>query len=219
MTTAQSTRIPAGALVLGAAAFLLAAFPLLRPFFVLDVFDPETSIKVGSPVFASMAWLVSHLLAMLGFVLLQVGVLALYAFHAGSVGERPAFRGLVWSVPGVALILPAFGVEAYTMPIIGQLFLAGATGLAPLIALTYHGPMTIVLLLGQVCLAVGAFSFAVAIRRDGRLPGWAGMVFAIGLAFWLPMLPKPVRIIDGLLIGIGGIPLAWTMWRRAGQRG
>jgi len=41
------------------------------------------------------------------------------------------------------------------------------------------------------------------------------MIFAIGLAFWLPMLPKPVRIIDGLLIGIGGIPLAWTMWRMA----
>jgi len=219
MTTAHSTRMRAGALVLGAAAFLLATFPLLRPFFALNVFEPEASIALASPVFASMAWLVSHLLAMLGFVLLQVGALALYAFHAGSVGERLAFRGLVWSVPGVALILPAFGVEAYTMPILGQLFLAGATGLAPLIALTYRGPMTIVLLLGQVCLAVGVFSFAVAIRRDGRLPAWAGLLFAIGLALWLPMLPKPVRIIDGLLIGIGGIPLAWTMWRTAGRGG
>lgn len=217
MTTAHSMRIPAGALVLGAAALLLAIFPLIRPFFALNVFDPERAIALASPAFVSIAWSLSHFLAMLGFVLLQGGALALYGFHAGSVGERPAFRGLVWSIPGVALILPAFGVEAYTMPIVGELHLVGAPGLAPLIALMYRGPMTMVLLLGQICLAVGSFSFAVAIRRDGRLPSWAGMVFAIGLAFWLPMLPKPLRIIDGLLIGIGGIPLAWTMWRKSVQ--
>lgn len=116
MTTAHSTRIPAGAIVLGAAAFLLSTFPFLRPFFALNVFEPETSIALASPAFASMAWLVSHLLAMLGFVLLHVGALSLYGFHTGSDGERLAFRGLVWSVPGVALILPAFGVETYTMP-------------------------------------------------------------------------------------------------------
>jgi len=29
------------------------------------------------------------------------------------------------------------------------------------------------------------------------------------------MLPRPVRVIDGLLIGLGGIPLAWKMWRAA----
>jgi len=28
-------------------------------------------------------------------------------------------------------------------------------------------------------------------------------------------LPKPVRILDGLLIGLGGIWLAWSMWRKA----
>src|SRR5262245_19731603 len=215
MTTAHSTRIPGGALALGAAAFLLAIFPLLRPFFALNVFEPETSIALASPVFTSLAWSVSHYLAMLGFVLLQMGALALYAFHAGSVGERLAFRGLVWSLPGVALILPAFGVEAYTMPIVGQLHLAGATGLAPIIALTYRGPMTMVLLLGQLALAIGAFTLAVAIRRDRRLPHWAGFVLAIGLACWLPMLPRPVRVVDGLLIGLGGIPLAWRMWRAA----
>jgi hypothetical protein len=170
MQTAVSIRPRLGAVVLGSSALLLAVFPLIRPFFPLDVFAPERAIVIASPVFASSAWTISHYLAMLGFVLLQGGLLALYGFHAGAAGERLAFRGLVWGLPGVALILPAFGVEAYTMPIVGQLHLAGATGLAPIIAMTYRGPMTIVLLVGQLCLAVGAFSFAAAIRRDGRLP-------------------------------------------------
>ncbi len=125
-------------------------FPLIRPFFPLDVFAPEQTLAAASPAFASLAWVVSHFLAMLGFLLLQ-----------------------------------------------GQ------------------GPMTIVLILGLLFLAVGAFNVAVAIRRSGKLPVWAGFVFAIGLALWLPLLPKPVRILDGLLIGIGGIPLAWSMWRKA----
>ncbi len=201
-----------GAIVLGVSAFLLATFPLIRPFFALDVFAPEKTISLASPIFVSTMWSLSHYLAMLGFVLLQGGVLALYAFHVGSPGARLAFRGLAWSLPGIALILPALGVEAYTMPIIGRLHLEGATGLAPAIALTYRGPMTVVLLLGQLCLAVGVFSFAAAIRRDGRLPPIAGFVFAIGLALWLPMLPRAVRVVDGLLIGVGGIALAWKMW-------
>jgi len=213
MQTLVSTRIRLGAVALGLATFLLALFPLVRPFFPLDVFEPERGITVASPAFVSTAWIGSHYLAMLGFVLLQLGLLGLYGFHAGSAAERLALRGLVWCLPGVALILPAFGVEAYTMPIVGRLHLAGATGLAPIIALTYRGPMTVVLLLGQLGLAIGAFTFAAAIRRDGRLPTWAGFVLAIGLAFWLPMLPRPVRVIDGLLIGLGGIPLAWKMWR------
>ena len=64
---------------------------------------------------------------------------------------------------------------------------------------------------------MGAFNFAFAIRRRGQLPVWAAFVFAIGLALWLPLLPRPARVIDGLLIGLGGIPLAWSMWRSTTQ--
>ena len=215
MQGSRPARIRLGAVALGSSAFLLAVFPLIRPFFPLDIFEPERTLTAASPAFASGAWVISHYLAMLGFVLLQPGLLALYAIHSGAPPEPRALRGLVWGLPGVALILPAFGVEAFSMPVIAALYLAGASGLAPAMPLTYRGPMTIVLLLGQALLAVGMFYFAVAIRRAGRLPAWAGFVFAIGLALWLPMLPRAVRVVDGLLIGLGGIPLAWAMWRRA----
>jgi hypothetical protein len=62
-------------------------------------------------------------------------------------------------------------------------------------------------------LAVGAFGLAGAIRRPGVLPGWAAMVFALGLAPWCPIFPRAVRVLDGFLIGIGGAALALGLWR------
>lgn len=106
MQTTVSTRIRLGAVALGLATILLALFPLVRPFFPLDVFEPARGIALASPAFVSTAWTSSHYLAMLGFVLLQLGRLALYGFHAGSGAEPLALRGLVWSLPGVTLILP-----------------------------------------------------------------------------------------------------------------
>ena len=208
-------RLRLGALGLGLSAILLMAFPLARPFFRMNVLAPEETIAVASPAFASVAWVFAHYLAMLGFVLLLGGMLALYAIHAGTETEPRAFRGLLWGIIGVALVMPALGVEVFAMPVIGKLHLAGAIGLAPAIPLTYAGPMTVVLLVGLVFLAVGAFNFAFAIRRSRQLPVWAAFVFAIGLALWLPLLPRPVRIVDGFLIGLGGITLAWGLWRKA----
>jgi len=214
MRTMHNHRVRLGALGLGLSAILLMAFPLARPFFRLDVFAPEETIAAASPAFASAVWVFAHYLATLGFVLLLGGMLALYAIHEGREAEPRAFRGLVWGIMGVALVMPALGVEVFAMPVIGKLHLAGATGLVPAIPLTYAGPMTVVLLLGLVFLAVGALNFTVAIRRSRLLPVWAAFVFAIGLALWLPLLPKLVRIIDGFLIGLGGIRLAWGLWRR-----
>lgn len=208
-------RLRLGALGLGFSASLLMVFPLVRPFFQMNIFAPEETIAAASPAFASVAWVLAHYLATLGFVLLLGGMLALYAIHAGTEAEPRAFRGLVWSAMGVVLVLPALGVEAFAMPAIGSLYLDGATGLAPAISLIYRGPMTVVLIVGLVSLAVGAFDFAFAIRRSRLLPVWAAFVFAIGLALWLPLLPKPVRIMDGFLIGLGGIALAWSLWRKA----
>ena len=72
--------------------------------------------------------------------------------------------------------------------------------------------MTLVMLAGLLLLAGGAIDLARRVWRAG-LPRWSGVAFASGLALWLPVLPRPVRIVDGLLIGLGGVWLAWGLWR------
>lgn len=203
-----------GALALGASAISLAAFPLLRPFFPLDVFSTSILAVAARPV-ASAAWVGSHAIATIGFVLLVHGLLAVYGRLAGTAHEPMARSGLGFALAGIGLVLPALGVETYALPAVGRAYLAGHAGAEAVVAPIYRGPMTMVMLLGLVLLAVGAIRLAVAIRRSDALPGWAAALFAVGLSCWCPIFPRPARVIDGLLIGVSGVALAFRRWRSA----
>jgi len=197
-----------GRFVLGLSALLLTVFPLIRPFFPLDPRAPAETLAVASPAIASTPWVVSHLLCTLAFVLLLYGMLSLYATLVSTPAESHALWALVLSVAGIALILPMLGVETYMLPILGQLYLAGQSGVAPAIGMIYLGPALFVFLVGLLLLAIGAITFGVAIWQSAVLPRWAGVLFALGLALWFPPFPRTVRIIDGLVIGFGGVWLA-----------
>lgn len=201
-----------GALALGASALLLAAFPLLRPFFRLDVFSP-TLAGVASGPLASAPWIVAHLVLMLGFALLPLGLLGVASALADHAGRRYARRGLLSAIAGVMLVMPAVGVETFAMPVIGQLYLDGVEGVAPALAHIYRGPMTLVMLVGLLLLTAGAIDLTRAAWRRAVLPRWGAVWLTAGLALWLPLLPRPVRVMDGLLIGMGGVWLALGLWR------
>ena len=213
MIKASGARIRLGALALGLSALLFTAFPLVRPFFALDPTSPGETLAVASALVTSAPWVVAHLLAMLAFVLLLFGMLALYAYLRAGPMEPRALRALAWSLAGIALIMPMLGFETHVLPIVGRLYLAGTTGVAPIVGLMYLGPAIAVFLLGLLFLAIGAVYLAVAMWQDGRLPRWAGVLFAIGLALWFPPFPRELRIIDGFFIGLGGLWLASSMWR------
>jgi hypothetical protein len=102
---------------------------------------------------------------------------------------------------------------------VGRLYLEGATNLAPAVALIYLGPATLMFLFALLLLAVGSISFAVAIWCSGALPRGAGVLLAIGLALWFPPFPPLIRIVDGFVIGVGGVWLAWAVGRDGGPGG
>ncbi len=191
----------------------LALFPLVRPFFPFDPRTPAETLAGASRAVASASWLVAHYLALAGFVLLLCVLPALHARVANAGLESRAHRAMLLSGAGVALILPTLGVEIYALPAIGRLFLEGNRSVAPLVGLIYLGGATLVMILGLLLLAVGAVMLATAIARSRALPRWAGVTFAIGLSFWCPLLPPPVRIVDGFLIGLGGLGLVAALRR------
>src|SRR6185295_5165763 len=194
--TGERVAMRGPALTLGVSSLALALFPQFRPFFFFDPTHPMETMDAAAPAVASPAWRLAHYLALIGFVLLLCVLPAL----------------LLCSL-GVALILPTLGVELYAMPAIGRIYLAGNVSIAPAVSLIYIGGATLVMLLGLLLLAIGAIVLAVAVARSRALPRWAGIVYAIGLAAWCPLLPPIVRVVDGLLIGIGGIALAWALRR------
>jgi hypothetical protein len=76
-------------------------------------------------------------------------------------------------------------------------------------------------LVGGLLVALGFIVFALAIWRGQLLSKWAALLLALGFVLFLfaPQAPlavqKAVRVIDGLLFGIGGLWLAWSMWQLA----
>jgi hypothetical protein len=202
-------------MTLGLSSLALAALPLVRPFFPFDPRTPAETLAGASRAVTSPQWLVAHYLALIGFVLLLCVLPALYA-RLAPAGAQPSTRlGVLLSGTGVALILPTLGVELYVLPAIGRLFLESNAAVAPLVSSIYLGGATLVMILGLLLLAAGAIMLATAIARSRSLPTWAGITFAVGLALWCPLFPPAVRVADGLLIGIGGTGLAWTLRRAA----
>jgi hypothetical protein len=214
MTTSPPIRLRPGALALGVSSLLLAVFPLVRPFFRLDVFSPELAAVASGPL-ASPAWLVAHLGLAAAFALLPLGLLAIHGAVAAGPAATRARRGVALGVAGVGLVTPAVGVEAFAMPVLARLYLDGAAGVAPALAWIYRGPMTLVMLVGLLLLALGAIDLARAVDPGRRRLRWAAIALAAGLTAWLPLLPRAVRVVDGLVIGLGGLGLAWEIWRAA----
>jgi hypothetical protein len=211
MNTAISSRIRLGGLLLGISALLFATFPLVRPFFPRPNDFSPAELTVASQTFTMPSWAIAHFMAIVALVLLLFGFLTLHAYLANSRGERRAFVGMIVGLAGTALILPTVGVEAYALPVLGRAYLDGKADLASFVGALYGGPDTIALLLGLLLLAIGAVTLAVAIWSSGTLPKWAGVILAAGLVLWFPLFPQIIRIVDGLLIGIGGLWLAWAI--------
>lgn len=84
-----SVSIRLGALALVVGGVLFAVYPAIRPY------SDETSLQ-GAAAFASSAWIVAHVLAMVGLVLVTLGLLGLDA----ALRDTPAER-LVFIAPGL----------------------------------------------------------------------------------------------------------------------
>lgn len=164
----------------------------------------------------------SHTFAMIGFILVPLGLLVLARTVAGTGPGRTLVAAFVTSTVGAGLVLPYYGAEAFglhaiarqaaTDPQIDLLALADQVRYDP-IAISTFG-------IGLLALGVGATLAAVAIWRDNLLPRLSGVPFALGFLLFLPQFftPAAVRISHGVLVGAGLLWLATALWRAAGAR-
>ncbi len=203
-----------GAVSLTISALLLAVFPLVRPFA-----DRSLNPLEVADAFASPSWVLAHVLGGLGFILLPVGLFGLYTFLQGSNVERRASQGLILSWIGVGLILPTIlGTEAFGLRAIGQAAVQQKnTELLAVANSVRFGPQRIFFFPGLLLLALGAVLIAVAVWKSGTVPRWSGILFAIGLALFFPLFPRVIRVVDGILIGVGGVWVALSILLNKGK--
>jgi hypothetical protein len=213
-TRISHDRIRRGAVALGLAGLLFALFPLLRPFGD----DPSGGSEAVAATLASDVWVGSHLVLAFGFLLLNFGVMALYAHLSATGVERLAFASLIVTLMGATLLVGAASLEGVALNALGKLALRGEADVLAGMSAVRGGPAGVLFLGGLLALAVGGVLFAIAIWRSAALPRWAGVALGIGFVLFLPFLPQPIRIVDGILIGIGAIGLAWRLWTSDAER-
>ena len=204
-----TTRVRLGALALSVAGVLFVLYPAIRPY------SDETSLP-GAAAFASSAWIVAHVLAMLGFVLMALGLLALYRTLRDTPAEGLAFLALVATWIGVGLTLPYYGSEAFGLHVLGQEALrqqsAAILGLANDVR---YGPGIYLFGAGLLLVGIGAVLAAAAVWRSGALPKWSGLLFGLAFALYIPQFfaSPPLRMAHGLLVTAGCMWLAISIWQ------
>jgi hypothetical protein len=202
------TRLGAFALALAGICFVL--YPAIRPF------SDESSLQ-GAAAFASSSWVLAHSLAMIGFILLTLGLFGLFIRLQDTVVEQGALLALAVTWMGVGLTLPYYGAETFGLHAIGQEALKrNDPSLVSLANSVRYEEGIVFFGIGLVLLAVGVILFAIAIWRSQSLPRWSGIPLAVAFALFIPQFftPQLIRVAHGLLITISCAWLAWSMAKR-----
>ena len=203
-----TARVRLGALALAVAGVLFVLYPAIRPY------SDEMSLQEAA-AFASNAWIVAHVLAMLGFVLVGLGLLALYRTLRDTPAEGLALLTLVASWIGIGLTLPYYGAEAFGLHVLGQEAIRqDSAAMLVLADDVRYGPGIYLFGAGLLLLGIGAILAAVAVWRSGALPRWSGILFGLAFALYIPQFftSPPIRVAHGLLVTAGCVWLAFSIW-------
>ncbi|HKW70446.1 MAG TPA: hypothetical protein VJP81_07665 [Candidatus Dormibacteraeota bacterium] len=204
MTTAP-LRLTSACFVVAGLLFVL--YPTIRPF------SDETSLQ-GAAAFGSNAWVVSHSLAIVGFMLLALGMLGVYLALQRTPVEALMLVavGLTWV--GIGLTLPFYGAEVFGLHAIGQAALSRHDASLVALASDVRGePGIWFIVIGLLLLGVGIVFFAIAAWRSGILVPWIGIPLAVGFALYLPQFTAPqlIRMLHGLFITMGCGLVGWNL--------
>jgi hypothetical protein len=211
--SSSATRIRMGAAALAAAGLLFLAYPAVRPW------HDENTVAGAAASMSSTAWVTAHFFAMLGFILMPLGLLALRAALAATRAEPLALAAAMLAWIGSGLVLPYYGAEDFGLHAIAGTAGPGA-GLLSLVHAVRDQPLAVTIFgAGLLLLAAAAIMVAVAVWRSHVLPRTSAILFATGMALFLPQFfgPPAVRIAHGILLAAGLIILAAALWASAGR--
>jgi hypothetical protein len=209
----SAARIRSGAVALAVAGVLFLGYPALRPW------HDEGTVAGATASMSSSAWVAAHFFAMLGFILISLGLLAVRSALAPTRVEPLALTAAVLAWIGSGLVLPYYGAEDF-----GLHAIAGSAGprsdLLNLVDAVRYQPLAVTIFgIGLLLLASAAIMAAIAVWRSNVLPRTSAILFATGMALFLPQFfgPAAVRIAHGMLLAAGSIILAAALWASAGR--
>jgi len=183
-----------------------ATYPALRPY-------ADETTSAGLAAMASDAWLLAHLLGVLAFAALPIGLSRL-GRRLAPEGSRAADSLGPLSYLALVLLLPFYGAETFGLHAIGQYASPGDTALLTLVESVRYQPVAVTLFgLGLLALAVVGVLLAIATWTHGAAAlRAAGLVTGVGLALYLPQFygTPAMRIAHGVVLGLGCLAMAYA---------
>jgi hypothetical protein len=140
----------------------------------------------------------------LALTFLIFGVMALYAYLADLGLRALALGAMILSIFGIALTLPAVGVNAYAIPALSRSFLSGNTESIRILDYMFAGPIGMVSTLIFLLYSAGFILFGVAIWRSGTLPRWPGVLVAAHAPLISWSFSVVGTVLGALLAVVGG---------------
>ena len=207
-------RIRLGALALGISSCLILLAQGIRP--ILG--NPQTSITDFANGLASREYLIAQILFLLAFPLLSTAAISTYKLLSYSRDHHAAFWAMVISLLGTGLSMASLGINTVVLPLIGRLYLNGETGAVSVYYAMLEAPWPLILQAGGYLLMAGIMIFSWVIWRNENLSKWGTALY---LAGWVPFVissgqaSKPIQVIVGLSIALGGVALARAIWVQA----
>ncbi|MFI0717682.1 hypothetical protein [Streptomyces sp. NPDC021224] len=172
---------------LSVAGVLFLLYPALRPW------KDESTASGAAAAMGSTAWVVAHLCAMIGFIVVAIALL--------SVDRTAAI--VFWI--GAGLTLPYYGAEDF-----GLHAMAGQSNVLHLAEDVRYNPFAMTVFgLGLLTMAAAAILVAVRLRTVPSI------LFAVGFGLFLPQFfgPPALRIAHGVLLAAACGWLAWDAKR------
>jgi hypothetical protein len=182
-----------------------ATYPIVRPY-------ADETTYAGLAAMASNAWLLAHLLGVLAFAALPIGLSRLGGRLAAE-GSRAADSLGPLSYLALVLLLPYYGAETFGLHAIGQYATPGDTALLTVVDSVRYQPVAMTLFgLGLVTLAVVGVLLAITTWSHGAALRAAGLVTGLGLALYLPQFfgTPTIRIGHGVLLGLGCLAIGFA---------
>lgn len=193
------------ALALSGLSFIIGA-GLRGP---IDLADPSSLVRGA----ASNSYVAAWTMILAGGILQLYGFFGLYRYLTCRAPGRIAFLAFVLSTTGIALFLPLAAFLAVSGPVIANMYQQGDLGVIAVVAAQFTSGLGLALLAVEgAAYVLGAVLFAIAIWRDGRLPKWTGVLFALSVLLVAVPVTFATELLGAVILSISAGTIAWKGW-------
>jgi len=178
--------------------------------------DPKNDFAAFAKYVTTNTFLWSHLIAsIVGAGIGSIGVIALMLYLQDSKVTGRAITGMIATVMANTMTSAIFGAAAFAQTAMGRMYLAGKPNALDFYNEIYNGTLFAFAAVSLLIFIIGGVFTGSAIAASGRLPRWAGWVYAIAvIGFVLSAFLLDIgQSITSALLFIATLAVAWRAGR------